>query len=88
MIKLVVQWWRELGICDQIKLAKTSRIEMENRERKRSEIVRYITAVMEREQNESVFSRAEDHYLNILRQTLITQIIRELLGNVSSQGGL
>ena len=58
-------WWEELAL-DQIKLARTSRIEMVTESERRSEVIKeHITAAMERAaiKNESVFSRAEDHYL-------------------------
>ena len=67
------KWWEELT-CDQIKLAKTSRIEMVTEIEKRSEIIReHITAAIE---NEAFFPERKIITLNILRQTLITQIIR------------
>lgn len=78
------KWWEELA-CDQIKLAKTSRIEMVTESEKRSEIIReHITAAMERAgiQNESVFSRAEDHYLEYITANANNANNQELLGTL------
>ncbi|WPX99218.1 Ti-type conjugative transfer relaxase TraA [Candidatus Megaera polyxenophila] len=78
------KWWEELT-CDQIKLAKTSRIEMVTESEKRSEIIReHITAAMEQAgiENEAVFSRAEDHYLEYITANANNANNQELLGTL------
>ena len=78
------KWWEEFA-CDQIKLAKTSRIEMVTESEKRSEIIReHITAAMERAgiENEAVFSRAEDHYLEYITANANNTNNQELLGTL------
>ena len=78
------KWWEELA-CDQIKLAKTSRIEMVTESEKRSKIIReHITAAMERAAicNEAVFSRAEDHYLEYITANANNANNQELLGTL------
>ena len=78
------KWWEELA-CDQIKLAKTSRIEMVTESEKRSKTIReHITAAMERAgiKNESVFSRAEDHYLEYITANANNANNQELLGTL------
>ena len=78
------KWWEELT-CDQIKLAKTSRIEMVTESENRSEIIReHITAAMERVAicNEAVFSRAEDHYLEYITANANNANNQELLGTL------
>jgi len=78
------KWWEELT-CDQIKLAKTSRIEMVTESEKRSEIIReHITAAMEQAgiENEAVFSRAEHHYLEYITANANNANNQELLGTL------
>ena len=78
------KWWEELT-CDQIKFARTSRIEMVTETEKRSEIIReHITVAMERAgiKNESVFSRAEDHYLEYITANANNANNQELLGTL------
>ena len=79
-----VKWWEELA-CDQIKLAKTSRIEITTESEKKSKIIEeHITAAMERAgiKNESVFSRAEDHYLEYITANANNLNNQELLNKL------
>ena len=79
-----VKWWEGLA-CDQIKLAKTGKIEITTETEKRSEVIaEHVTAAMERSgvKNESVFARVEAHYLEYITASANNMNNKKLLGKL------